>query len=309
MLPTDRFMRLIGRLSSESNAKTFGDYLTCLDIRNTVEPEPDGAWAVWVFSEDQLEASHKALADFVANPKDPKFGRAAQKAGAIRQREEKEKSEFAKRVQTPETMWGAYGLGPLTVVLIGACAGLAVVAGFPPDEGYLSDQHVYRNLYFSLVTPASAFLPEIRQGEVWRLITPIFIHMSLIHLLFNMLWLKDLGSMIEVRKGTLTLFVMVVLLAAVSNFAQYVASGPDFGGMSGVVYGLFGYIWMRGKLDPVSGLRLHPTNVVIMVGWFFLCLFNVPFMPHIANAAHGAGLGLGMIWGAGPPLAKKLLKL
>jgi len=303
MLPADRFMRLIGRLSSESNANTFGDYLTCLDIRNTVEPEPDGTWAVWVFSEDQLEASHKALADFVANPKDPKFGRAAQKAGAIRQREEKEKNEFAKRVQTPETMWGAYGLGPLTLVLIGACAGLAVVAGFPP-----AGMRYYQYLFMGFPSDG-VFLPEIRQGEVWRLITPIFIHMSLIHLLFNMLWLKDLGSMIEVRQGSLKLLLMVMVIGVGSNLGQAWVGGPVFGGMSGVVYGLFGYIWMRGKLEPLSGLRLHPTNVVIMVGWFFLCLFNVPFMPHIANGAHAVGLGMGMIWGAAPPLAKKLLKL
>jgi len=300
-------MRLIGRLNSESNAKTFGDFLTCLEIRNAVEPEPDGQWAVWVFSEDQLEASHQALTDFLAHPNDPKFRRASEKAGAIRQREEKEKSEFAKRVLTPDTLWGNYGLGPLTVVLMGACIGLALVAGFPPEEGYLADHRVYRNLYISLVTSGSAFLPEIRHGEVWRLITPAFIHMNLIHLVFNMFWLKDLGSMIEARKGTLTLLVMVLLVAAVSDLVQYKFSGPDFGGMSGVIYGLFGYIWMRGKLDPASGLRLHPANVVIMVGWFFLCLFHV--IPHVANSAHGVGLAVGMIWGAGPPLAKKLLKL
>ncbi len=307
MLHGHGIMRLIGRLNSESNAKSFGDYLTCLEIRNAVEAEPDGQWAVWVFSEDQLEASHQALTDFVAHPKDPKFRRASEKAGAIRQREEKEKSEFAKRVLTPETMWGGFSLGPLTVVLMGACIGLAVVAGFPPEEGYLVDHRVYRNLYISLATSGSAFLPEIRQGEVWRLITPAFIHMNLIHLVFNMFWLKDLGSMIEARKGTLTLLVMVLLVAAVSDFAQYWVSGPDFGGMSGVLYGLFGYIWMRGKFEPASGLHLHPTNVIIMVGWFFLCLLHI--IPHVANSAHGVGLALGMIWGAGPPLAKKLLKL
>jgi GlpG protein len=76
--------------------------------------------------------------------------------------------------------------------------------------------------------------------------------------------------------------------------------------MSGVLYGLFGYIWMSGKFDPASGLRLSPSNVLAMVGWFFLCLFGV--MGNIANGAHGAGLVMGMIWGAAPPLAKKLLK-
>jgi GlpG protein len=294
-------MRVIGRLNSESNAKTFGDYLTCLEIRNLVEPEPDGQWAVWVFSEDQLEASHQALADFVAHPNDPKFRRASAKAGAIRQREEKEKSAFAKRVLTPDTMWGGFGLGPLTLALMGACIGLALVAKFPP-EGMRYYQHLFMGLQFE-----AGFLPEVRHGEVWRLITPIFIHMSLIHLLFNMLWLKDLGSMIEARKGTGTLLLMVLVIGVGSNLGQDLAGGPVFGGMSGVLYGLFGFIWMRGKLDPASGLRLNPADVVMMVGWFFLCLFHI--IPHVANGAHGAGLAMGMIWGAGPPLAKKFLKL
>lgn len=310
MLHRDRNMRLIGRLNSEANAKTFGDYLTTLEIRYAVEPEADGRWAVWVFSEDQLEASRQALAGYLENPNDAKYKRASEKAGAIRQRAEKEQKEFAKRVVTRDTMWGGFGLGPLTLALMAACIGLVLLAGFPPqDAGYLSEEPYYKYLYISLVTRAAGFLPEVRRGEVWRLLTPIFIHMDLLHLVFNMIWLKDLGSMIESRKGTLTLLLMVVVIGVGSNLAQDWVSGAAFGGMSGVVYGLFGYIWMRGKFDPASGLHLHPTNVIIMVGWFFLCLFQLPFMPRIANTVHGVGLAMGMIWGAAPPLAKKLLKL
>jgi GlpG protein len=308
MLHGHRNMRVIGRLNSESNAKILGDYLTCLDIRNSVEPEQDGQWAVWVFSEDQLEAGNQALTEFVANPNDPKFRRASAKAGAIRQREEREKSEFAKRVLTPDTMWGGYGLGPLTVALMGACIALALVAGFPPvDAVRLADEPFYRHLYMTLLKSEFGFLPEVRHGEVWRLITPIFIHMGLPHLLFNMLWLKGLGSMIEARQGTFKLLLVVLVIGVGSNLGQDLVGGPAFGGMSGVLYGLFGFIWMRGKLDPASGLRLNQADVVMMVGWFFLCLFHI--IPHVANGAHGVGLAMGMIWGAAPPLAKKFLKL
>jgi GlpG protein len=152
----------------------------------------------------------------------------------------------------------------------------------------------------------SASLPEIRHGEVWRLLTPIFIHMGLLHILFNMLWLKDLGSMIEARMGTLKLLLLVVVIGIGSNLGQDWLFGPWFGGMSGVIYGLFGFIWMRGKFDAASGLRLPQADVVMMVGWFFLCLFGI--IPNVANAAHGFGLVMGMIWGAAPPLAKKLFR-
>jgi GlpG protein len=133
-------------------------------------------------------------------------------------------------------------------------------------------------------------------GEVWRLVTPIFIHFSILHILFNMLWLRDLGSMIEGRQSSLHLLVLVIAIGIISNLAQFYSSHSFmFGGMSGVIYGLLGYIWMRGKFDPASGLFVHSSTVSMMIIWFFLCLFGV--IPHVANAAHGAGLVLGIAWG------------
>lgn len=123
----------------------------------------------------------------------------------------------------------------------------------------------------------------------------MFIHMTITHILFNMLWLRDLGSMIEARQSSLLLAVLVLVFAAGSNLAQYFVAGPGFGGMSGVVYALVGYIWIRGKLDPGSGLYLHPTTVTMSIIWFFACLFHL--VGDVANTAHAAGLLMGMTWG------------
>ena len=76
---------------------------------------------------------------------------------------------------------------------------------------------------------------------------------------------------------------------------QYFVGGPSFGGMSGVVYGLLGYIWIRGKYDPLSGFYLENWIVIMMIGWFLLGFTGM--IGHIANAAHGAGLAAGMAWG------------
>jgi GlpG protein len=130
---------------------------------------------------------------------------------------------------------------------------------------------------------------------LWRLITPIFIHFSLLHILFNMLWLRDLGGMIEGRQSTGKLAILVLAIAVCSNLGQFLVGGPVFGGMSGVVYGLLGYIWMRGKFDPGSGLFVHPVTVGMMIIWFFACF--TPIVPHVANAAHGVGLVMGVAWG------------
>ena len=138
-------------------------------------------------------------------------------------------------------------------------------------------------------------LPEIRHGELWRLFTPMFIHFGLLHLLFNMVWLLDLGTMIERRQSTRVLSALVLVIAALSDFGQYLWQGPGFGGMSGVVYGLIGYIWLRGKFDPASGLFLHSSTVTMAVIWFVLCLAGV--FPYVANAAHGVGFAVGIAWG------------
>ena len=138
-------------------------------------------------------------------------------------------------------------------------------------------------------------LLEIRRGEVWRLFTPMFVHFGLPHLFFNMWWMLDLGTMIERRQSARLLLALVLVIAALSNFGQYLIGGPVFGGMSGVVYGLIGYIWLRGKLDLTSGLFLHSTTVMMAMIWFVLCLVHV--IPNVANTAHSVGLGVGIAWG------------
>jgi len=148
------------------------------------------------------------------------------------------------------------------------------------------------------------FLIEVREGQVWRLLTPIFIHLSLTHILFNMYWLWDLGSLIEIRRGSKALILLVVIIGIASNLGQYLYAGPAFGGMSGVIYGMLGFIWLRGQRDPASGLYLAPTTLAVMLVWFFLCLFGV--IGDVANGAHAVGLITGIILGASP-LAKKFL--
>ncbi len=138
-------------------------------------------------------------------------------------------------------------------------------------------------------------MAEVTAGQVWRLVTPIFVHFGLMHILFNMMWLKDLGSMIEEKHGSIFFLIMVLVMAISSNLGQFMVKGPSFGGMSGVVYGLLGYAWIRGKYDPGSGLYVSKHNVVLMIVWFFLCLTGL--MGNIGNTAHAVGLGVGIIWG------------
>jgi len=115
------------------------------------------------------------------------------------------------------------------------------------------------------------------------------------HFLFNLYWLYFLGGGMEGRLGT-GRFVLFVLTAAIlSNLSQYLLAGPNFGGMSGVNYALFGYLWIRGNKDPNFGIQLDQGTIMIMLIWFGLCF--TPLLPNIANTAHAAGLGIGAGWG------------
>ena len=138
-------------------------------------------------------------------------------------------------------------------------------------------------------------LPEVRRGEVWRLFASIFLHFGILHIVFNVMWLRDLGGFIQHRFGAVYLAVLVLLTAIVSNYAQLLWAGPGAGGLSGVNYGLFGYLWMRGKFDRAGLWRLNPQTVQLMMIWLVVCYTGA--LGPIANAAHTAGLAFGMASG------------
>ena len=142
-------------------------------------------------------------------------------------------------------------------------------------------------------------LEAVRRGEVWRLVTPIFLHFGPLHLLGNMMWIYYLGTAIEVRRGTMWLAVLVFGSAIVSNLGQYFIEGPSFfGGMSGVVFALFGYVWMKTIYHPMDGLFIDSRNVNLMLLWFVLCTTGA--VGPIANGAHGVGLVVGILLGLSP---------
>lgn len=176
--------------------------------------------------------------------------------------------------------------GETTFVLLVACV---VLYGL----SYLEMGKRLQDLLF-MGSPESGFLYEILHGQVWRLITPIFVHLSILHILFNMLWFKDLGYIIEYKFGKKDLLTLIGISGVVSNLLQYFVSGPQFGGMSGVLYAMLGFVWVYKKLHQDFDYSLPSRDITIMIGWLLLCLTG--FLGPIANSAHAGGLFVGMLY-------------
>jgi GlpG protein len=149
----------------------------------------------------------------------------------------------------------------------------------------------------------------LSEGQLWRLWTPMFLHFGLFHILFNGLWMWEFGRRIEPVLGGGRYLVIVMLISLVSNLAQYLWQGPSlFGGLSGVLYGLLGYIWMRQRFYPGELTPLPPAIIGFMLLWQVLCMTGaVGFFidGQIANAAHLGGLLSGMVLGFAPIWLKK----
>jgi len=290
-------MRLIGHLQNEIHAKRFGDFLLSKQIDNHTEQDANGPWEVWVLNEDSIDTAKSLLDQFIQNPDDPKFIGAARAAYRRKKHEQKKPGTGRARVIDGRTIFykPPVPLGHLSITLITISIAVAVLTQLGNNERFVKPLLIteYREEGNYIVWQPD--LPEIRHGQIWRLFTPMFLHFGILHIIFNMLWLRDLGSIIEAHKGWRLLLLLVSVFAVLSNLAQFLTSGPSFGGMSGVVYGLLGYVWMQGKFNPASKLRLQSQTVRLMIIWFFVCLTGL--LGPIANTAHAVGAVAGIAWG------------
>lgn len=192
---------------------------------------------------------------------------------------------------------------PLTVLLL--LAALVCYLAIATPLGWMAGgerwlQHLTFQTIFWLpqsleVTPQWPSL-----SELWRFWTPVLLHFSFFHILFNGVMMLELGRRLEVAQGRVRWVVVVLGCGVVSNIAQFIFS-PDtvFGGLSGVVYALVGYGWLYQRIHPANSL-VAPGLMVVVLVWQALCFSGVITLAglgSIANAAHVAGLIAGVMLG------------
>jgi len=126
-------------------------------------------------------------------------------------------------------------------------------------------------------------------AEPWRILSPAFLHFSLLHIVFNTMWWWQLGGSIEKTLGKGALLNLLLISAIASNLGQFFVSGANFGGLSGVVYALVGFVWWYGYLAPEKGLFLSKPIIVFLLFWLVLGFADL--LPvNVANTAHLLGL-------------------
>ncbi len=183
---------------------------------------------------------------------------------------------------------------------------LAAAAVCYPFVASLSDNEIsavsHALLVVDVYAPGDVSLARlVADMEVWRWFTPALIHFSLMHIGFNGLLLVLFGRPVEAGIGHVGFAVLTLWVALVSNAVQVLFNeSPFFGGLSGVVYGLIGYVAVMQRLQPASPLWFMPPGLIPSL-LVFLVLFSTGitelFGLHIANAAHWGGLGAGVLAG------------
>lgn len=297
-------MRLLTTVDNEAEAKTLSDALYADGVATTVKETREGHHAIWVQDEDRMEEARKFLNDFDAGS--DRFEAMAKQARTKRRQEAKADEQLRTRTEKTRKQIEAHQnmrVGPVTAVLIA----ISVIVFVFTDFGLSSDARSHF-LIIKVQQVGSqlmgATIPYTITHEPWRLITPIFLHgggaggqammMGFVHIGFNMWMLYILGTALERALAWWYLLALVLISAALSNLLQLYIAGPFFGGMSGVVYALFGYIWIRGKYDPGFPYRVPQQVVTFLLFW--LVLGFTGFM-HMANGAHSGGLIVGATWG------------
>ncbi|MFM5511224.1 rhomboid family intramembrane serine protease GlpG [Aeromonas media] len=256
-------------------AQALVDYLATLGISCELTQSELGV-SVWLADEQRLAQAQQEVKRFLAEPNHPRYMEASWQSGRADAR-----IDYSKGMTDPVTDF-LHQAGPLTLVVIIAC--LAIYAldaiGLP----------IFDELAFHPT------LAQFTDWQAWRYVTPAFIHFSVLHLVFNLLWWWYLGGQIEQRLGSGKLFILLIVGAALPNIAEFFVSGPRFGGLSGVVYALLGYSWLRARLQPACGLTMPPALMGFMLIWLVLGFFDMLGTP-TANMAHLVGLLVGLAQG------------
>jgi GlpG protein len=260
-------------------ALLFANYLTSLDIDAKVQKD-DSDYVIYCAS-NKIDQAKEIFAEFIADPYQEKYQQAAWKSGQVSQVQDNSPSLITSFKQQ---FLAHAGVVTLTVFALCWLVFIASLLGFA--------RPTFELLHFYPKLTIEAFF-----DSPLRLLGPALFHFSWLHIVFNTMWWWQLGGSVERTLGKGALINLFLITALVSNLGQFMVSGPNFGGLSGVVYGLVGYVWWYGWLAPEKGLMISKPIIGFLLFWLLLGYVDV--LPvNMANTAHLLGLVSGCLLAA-----------
>jgi rhomboid protease GluP len=153
-----------------------------------------------------------------------------------------------------------------------------------------------------LYTFGAKWNPAILDGEVWRLFTAMFLHIGVVHLLFNLYALFILGPLVEGYLGHLRFLGIYVLSGLFGSIASFAFSPALSAGASGAIFGLVGAVtvyFFRYRENFGQRGKAILQNMIFVIG---INLFFGLSVSNIDNYAHMGGLlgGALAMWGLLP---------
>lgn len=169
------------------------------------------------------------------------------------------------------------------------------------------------NDWHSWLTQSQTNWPDARNQvstylnmSFWELWRPVLLHFDVMHIVFNALWIWVLVGAMERQKEHVPVVVILLACGLAGNVLQWWLAGPAFGGISGVVYGLAAWTWLRQKRNLIR-YGIPPALFGVMVFFMALTMFGDIVIPGLTAAGHGGHLGgllcgllLALIWPASP---------
>jgi membrane associated rhomboid family serine protease len=138
----------------------------------------------------------------------------------------------------------------------------------------------------------------LANGEYWRLISPVLVHGSFIHLALNMYALWIIGPIVETLYGSVRFIFLYLTCAAAGSAASFVFSPAVSVGASGAVFGLFGVLLVADRVHKPA-LTRTARSLTMQIGVLIAINLFIGFsIPRIDNAAHIGGLVAGAWLGA-----------
>lgn len=260
-------MNKFAELNSASAAQLFADYCRAQGLNvSAVVQQAD--FAELYADGTQLPRIEAEFNRFMQQPSHPRYQAAAWQLS--------QPASVSGPVLAKPDLGKLWQQAPLTLLILGLCL---LVYGWQQLDWRAS----------------SGALQLTEPAQLWRWFTPMLLHFSLTHIVFNLAWWFYLGRQLEQRLGAAVLINITLSAALVSNAAQYVVVGPNFGGMSGVVYALLGYCWLAGQLNPRQQLGISNGLAGFMLLWLLLGFMDVLWVS-MANWAHLGGLVTGLLW-------------